>query len=68
MEVAKQMVDMVNEPDLGRKEVNVRDKHATAITKLAVSYLAANLSGIAFYDSIIVFDKKTKHLPKSEQR
>jgi len=26
------------------------------------------LSGIAFYDSIIAFDKKLKDLPKSDQR
>ncbi len=39
-----------------------------AATELTLSYLGANLSGIAFYDSIIVFDKRLKDLPKSEQR
>jgi hypothetical protein len=38
-----------------------------AATELALSYLGANLRGIAFYDSIIVFDKRLKVLPKSEQ-
>ena len=56
------------EADLGRKEINFRHKHAEAVTELALSYLGANLNGIAFYDSIIVFDKRLKKLPKSEQR
>ena len=68
MELAKQMVDMLHEPYLGRKEINFRHNHVEAVTELALSYLAANLSGIAFYDSIIVFDKKLKVLPKSDQR
>ncbi len=68
IELSKQMVDMLHEPYLGRKEVNFRHNHPEAVSELALSYLGANLSGIAFYDSIVVFDKKTKHLPKSEQR
>ncbi len=68
IEVSKRMVDMLHEPYLGRKEVNFRHKHADAVAELALSYLAANLSGIAFYDSIIAFDKRLKNLPKSEQR
>jgi len=68
MELAKQMVDMLHEPYLGRKEINFRHKHAEAVSELGLSYLAANLSGIAFYDSIIAFDKRLKDLPKSEQR
>ncbi|MFQ6006658.1 MAG: class I SAM-dependent methyltransferase [Woeseia sp.] len=68
IEVSKQMVDMLHEPYLGRKEIHFRHNHHQAVSELALSYLAANLSGIAFYDSIIVFDKKLKTLPKSEQR
>jgi hypothetical protein len=68
IEVSKQMVDMLHEPYFGRKEINFRHQHAEAVSELDVSYLGANLSGIAFYDSIIAFDKKLKHLPKSEQR
>ncbi len=68
IELSKQMVDMLHEPYLGRKEINFRHNHAEAVTELTVSYLGANLSGIAFYDSIIVFNKKLKVLPKSDQR
>ncbi len=68
IELSKQMVDMLHEPYLGRKEINFRHNHAEAVTELAFSYLDAILSGIAFCDSIIVFDKKSKVLPKSDQR
>jgi len=68
IELSKKMVDMLHEPYLGRKEIHFRHEHPEAVSELAISYLGANLSGIAFYDSIIVFDKKTRHLPKSEQR
>ena len=68
IEISKRMVDILHEPYLGRKEVNFRHNHPDAVTELDFSYLAANLSGISFYDSIIVFDKKLKKLPKSEQR
>jgi hypothetical protein len=62
------MVDMLHEPYLGRKEINFRHDHPEAVSELSLSYLGANLSGIAFYDSIVVFDKQHKALPKSEQR
>ncbi len=68
IELSKQMVDMLHEPYLGRKEINFRHNHAEAVTELAFSYLDAILSGIAFYDSIIDFDKKLEDLPKSAQR
>ena len=68
IELSKQMVDMLHEPYLGRKEMNFRHNHAESVTELAISYLAAHLSAIAFYDSIVVFDKKQKNVPKSEQR
>ena len=44
------------------------DNESEAVTELALSSLGANLSGIAFYDSIIAFDKRLKDLPKSERR
>ena len=68
IELSKQMVDMLHEPYLGRMEIHFRHEHPEAISELTLSYLGANLSGIAFYYSIIVFDKKQKALPKSEQR
>ncbi len=68
IELSKQMVDRLHEPYLGRKEVHFRHQHPEAVSELALSYLAANLNRIAFYDSIVVFDKKAKSLPKSEQR
>jgi hypothetical protein len=62
------MVDMLHEPYLGRKEINFRHDHPEAVSELDVTYLGANLHSIAFYDSIVVFDKENKYLPKSEQR
>jgi hypothetical protein len=56
------------EADLCRTEINFLHNHAEVVTELALSYLGANLSGIAFYDSIIAFDKKLEDLPKSDQR
>jgi hypothetical protein len=68
MEVAKGMIDRLHEPYLGHRETHFRLAHSEAVSELALSYLGANLGGIAFYDSIIVFEKKPKHLPRSEQR
>lgn len=68
IDVSKQMVDMLHEPYFDRKETHFRHGHADAVTELELSYLSANLHGIAFYDSIVVFDKKTRVLPKSELR
>ena len=68
IELSKQMVDRLHEPYLGRKEIHFRHAHPEAVSELALSYLGANLSRIAFYDSIVVFGKKAKSLPKSEQR
>jgi hypothetical protein len=68
IELSKQMVDMLHEPYLGRKEINFRHDHPEAVSELDVTYLGANLHSIAFYDSIVVFDKENKYLPKSEQR
>ncbi len=68
IELSKEMVDRLHEPYLGHKEIHFRHDHPEAVSELALSYLGANLSGIAFYDSIIVFDKKAKSLPKSELR
>jgi hypothetical protein len=68
IELSKEMIDRLHEPYLGHKEIHFRHGHPDAVSELALSYLGANLRGIAFYDSIIVFDKKAKSLPKSEQR
>ena len=68
IEVSKQMVDTLHEPYLCRREASFRHEHPEALSELALSYLGANVGGIAFYDSIIVFDKRLKHVPKSEQR
>lgn len=35
---------------------------------MSVSYLAANIYSVAFYDSIVVLDKKKRNIPLSEQR
>jgi hypothetical protein len=68
IELSKQMVDMLHEPYFDREEANFRHEHAEAIPQMDMSYLAANLASIAFYDSIVVFDKKKRFLPKSELR
>ena len=68
IELSKQMVDMLHEPYFDRIETNFRHEHADALRELDISYLAANLGSIAFYDSIVVFEKKKRVLPKSELR
>jgi len=68
IDLAKQMVDMLHEPYIDRKETDFRHGHPEAVTQLELSYLAANLACIAFYDSIVVIDKKKQHLPKAELR
>ena len=68
IELSKQMVDMLHEPYFDRKETNFRDGHSEALQELELSYLSANLESISFYDSIVVFDKKKRYLPKSELR
>ena len=59
---------MLHEPYLGRKETHFRHGHEDALKELELSYLAAHLGGIAFYDSIVVLDKIRRSLPKSELR
>jgi len=68
IELSKQMIDMLHEPYLGREETHFRHQHSDAIKELDLSYLSANLGGISFYDSIVVFGKKKRSLPKSELR
>jgi hypothetical protein len=68
IEVSKQMVDMLHEPYFDRKETHFRVGHPDAVTEMELSYLSANLDGICFHDSIVVFDKKKRALPKSELR
>jgi hypothetical protein len=68
IELSKQMIDMMHEPYLGRGETHFRHQHSDAIKELNLSYLSANLGGISFYDSIVVFEKKKRSLPKSELR
>jgi len=68
IDLSKQMVDMLHEPYFDRKETNFRHEHPEALKSLDLSYLAANIGSIAFYDSIVVFDKKKRYLPKSELR
>lgn len=68
IDVSKQMVDMLHEPYFDRKETHFRHEHADAITEMELSYLSANLDGVNFHDSIVVFDKKARSLPKSELR
>ena len=68
IDLSKQMVDMLHEPYFDRKETDFRHEHPDALNELELSYLSANLDGISFHDSIVVFDKKKRSLPKSELR
>jgi hypothetical protein len=68
IDLSKQMVDMLHEAYFDHIETNFRHEHPDAFEQLELSYLAANLGSIAFYDSIVVFDKKKRYLPKSELR
>lgn len=68
IDLSKQMIDMMHEPYFDRKETEFRLGHADAIEELELSYLSANLDGISFHDSIVVFDKKRQSLPRSELR
>jgi hypothetical protein len=68
IDLSKQMVDMLHEPYFDRHETDFRHEHANALKKIELSYLSANLGSVCFYDSIVVFDKKSHPLPKSELR
>ena len=68
IDVSKQMIDMIHEPYFDRKETHFRHEHPEALTEIDLSYLSANLDSISFHDSIVVFDKKKRSLPKSELR
>jgi hypothetical protein len=68
IDLSKQMVDTLHEPYFDRTEASFRPGHEDAVSEMPVSYLAANIHSIAFYDSIVVFDKRKKVIPKSEQR
>ena len=68
VDLSKQMVDMIHEPYLDRREQDFRHQSPDAVKQLDLGYLAANIASIAFYDSIVVFDKKKRHLPTSELR
>ena len=68
IEVSKQIIDLLHEPYFDRVEPNFRLGHADAIDSAEVSYLAANVDGIFFHDSIVVFDKKRQELPRNQLR
>ncbi len=68
MTVSKRMIDQIHEPYFERVEKDFRQGAPGATKELEISYLAANLASIAFYDSIIVFEKKKRGLPQSELR
>jgi hypothetical protein len=68
IDLSKQMIDMLHEPYFDRKETNFRHDHTESLQTIDVSYLSANLRSISFYDSIVVFEKVQRSLPKSELR
>ena len=68
IDMSKQIVDMLHEPYFDRKEKQFRHGHSEALDEIETSYLSANLTGISFHDSIVVFDKAQRNIPKSELR
>lgn len=68
VELCKSMVDIIYEPYLNHTEPQFRRGHTDALQELELSYLAANLAGVSFYDSILVIDKKLRSLPNSDLR
>lgn len=68
IDLSKQIVDLLHEPYFDHKETNFRPGHPDAVKHIELSYLAANIDSIAFYDSIVVLDKKKRVLPRSELR
>jgi len=68
IDLSKQTIDTLHEPYFDRTEASFRPGHADAVDEMSVSYLAANIYSVAFYDSIVVFDKKKRSIPLSEQR
>lgn len=68
IDVAKQVVDLLHEPYFNRVEPNFRLGHPDAIESADVTYLSANVDGVYFHDSIVVFDKKHQDLPRNQLR
>jgi len=59
---------MLHEPYFDRNKTNFRHEHPEAVTELELSYPSANLAGISFCDSIVVFDKMKRYLPNAQMR
>ena len=68
IELSKQMIDMLHEPYLGRREVDFRLGHSDAVQEIELSYLSAHLDAINFHDSIVALTKRKRALPISELR
>jgi hypothetical protein len=68
IELSKRIVDMLHEPYFDRLEMAFRHEHPDALAEMDLSFLSANLDGISFHDSIVVFDKRLRSVPKSELR
>ncbi len=68
MEFSKRAVDLLHEPYVGRVGLEFWDGGAEALEEARLTYLSANLSCVSFYDSIVVFDKKARSLPRVELR
>ena len=66
--MSKKVIDILHELYLDQDEKNFRLEHLEAIKEIDLSHLTANLGGISFYNSIVVFHKKKRRLPKSELR
>ena len=68
IEFSKRAVDLLHEPYVGRVGLEFWDGGAEALEEARLTYLSANLSCVSFYDSIVVFDKKARSLPRVELR
>ncbi|MBI1384488.1 MAG: class I SAM-dependent methyltransferase [Rhizobiales bacterium] len=66
---AKGLVDQLHEPYLeGRRLKNFAMENPSRITSLDVSWFAANTHAIAFYDSIVVIERRPRLMPVVEKR
>ena len=68
IDLSKQLVDAIHEPYIDRTEASFRPGQPDNTSEMQVSYLSANIFSVAFYDSIVVIEKRHRAMPKSEQR
>jgi SAM-dependent methyltransferase len=61
LDVARQLIDVLHEPYLDRREAFFRDE----VPALNLSYLSAHLAAIHVHDSLVVLEKARRSVPRS---